>query len=180
MPEQIAGRWVQVTVPAESAELLRDACIVSLQSGAFDKHEHAVGMLNDLKDFFAFAAENPRAFPPSGTMAVSLKTRQRRARNPIPLRNDGTPQDGEPTKRAHRKTNRPTRHAKRLAATKERKANREASITDSDVAGDGLQPRTLRERLFSRGGAPSPEVQAAPERSGLLKGVRSYRRKDLS
>lgn len=152
-------RWVQLTVPYPLVPLLR-ACIVKSQQQDWFKGPDSRA-LSDLGEFLRFAEENPNAFPPTGTMAVSIKMRARR-RDGI-RRNDGTlKSDDVPKrrKRAHRKTSRPTRHERRLQQTRERKErNRAERIPIRDLARDGQQPPAERKGLLARLGLGRPQAQ---------------------
>jgi hypothetical protein len=154
-------RWIQITLPQPMAELLRDSVTHTLRSKK-KLSESDTRALGDLGEFLQFAHENPTAFPPSGTMAASLKVRARRAKNPVPRRSDGA-MVGEIKPKSRRKVRRPTRHQRRLEAHKIRRQNRraEAAIHNAtlrgreqgrrDVARHGSLARSIRERLLPRG-----------------------------
>lgn len=144
MTEQIA--WVQLTIPSPSAALLAHACQVAMNE--WDGGDHGYAMLNDLRDFLTTAADNPRAFPPSGTMASSLKARGRRGRGV--RRNDGTLKDGTP--RPSGRHRRKTRHQRRLRAAKERRANRAEDAAAFNAARDAIESE-----MASIGPEPQPE-----------------------
>jgi hypothetical protein len=153
-------RWIQITIPHPMAALLLDCVKVARRVMPFKAVDDKA--LMDLQDFLEYADENPNAFPPTGTMASSLKTRARRVDGI--RRNDGTLKTDEPrehTKRAHRKTSRPSRHQRRLNATKERKENRAASIAEhnSHVASDRLVAQPERKGILARLGLGRAEAQ---------------------
>lgn len=146
-------RWVQITIPYPLVQLLH-ACIKKSQSQEWFKGPDARA-LGDLADFLEFAKENPNAFPPTGTMATSIKMRARRADGI--RRNDGTLQsDDVPRrrKRAHRKTHRPSRHERRLQQTRDRKdrnrEERQVLHPHRGLASDGQSPPAQRKGIFAR------------------------------
>lgn len=153
-------RWIQLTVPHPMAALLRDAAKVGRRAGKFSSEDDKA--LGDVIDFLDYADEHPNAFPPTGTMASSIKTRARRVDGV--RRNDGTLQDGTPrehTKRAHRPTKRPTRHARRLQETRDRKERNRAERLPihHHVEGHGQQPPAERKGLLARLGLGRPQAQ---------------------
>lgn len=124
-------QWVQLTIPHPSAALLAAACQKAMNE--WDGTEHGYNMLNDLRDFFTEAAENPRAFPPSGTMASSLKARARRGRGV--RRNDGSLKDGTPRVKGRRKN----RAERRARQAKERRLHRAEDAASFNAARDTIE-----------------------------------------
>jgi hypothetical protein len=154
-------RWVQVTLPAPTAAFIARGLQEILNNEKL-KDEHVYNVLADTRDFFAHVYEHPEAFPPTGTMASSLKMRARRQRGV--RRNDGTLKDGTPRNSSPRKRRRATRHQRRIEAHKIRRQNRAEAVaahnaairepewTDvRSVAGHRSLVESVRDRLFSRG-----------------------------
>lgn len=109
MPEDT--RFIQVAIPAPMARIMFNACRALLQLNHMEHDKGGPTMdgttLNavmEIKDFWEYAAEHPTAFPPTGVMAESIKTRKRRMKGPA-----------QPAPRKKR-----TRHQRRLEAARKR------------------------------------------------------------
>lgn len=144
--------WLEVTIPQPSAIVIAQALQQMISDEAYDNpHELKIAM--DLRDFFGYAAQHPRAFPPH-SMAPALKARS------------ATGFAGK-TDTPSRKRRRATRHQRRLEAAKLRRKNRAESVDAHNralneqlrVEGDESGPGPLWKRIIPGRGAGRHEVE---------------------